>query len=48
MNIGPIPDEVPQQINERAQENDWSFIFDIMIGAPDAFFWLAEFLVSML
>jgi hypothetical protein len=48
MNIGPIPDQVPEQINERAQENDWSFIFDILFQAPDVVYYLAEFLVSML
>ncbi|NOQ54187.1 MAG: hypothetical protein GQ558_06245 [Thermoplasmata archaeon] len=48
MNIGQIPGQVPEPINERAQESGWSIIGDILINIPDLIYYLAEFLVSML
>lgn len=48
VNIGQIPGQVPEPINERAQESGWSIIGDILISIPDVLYWLAEILVSLL
>ncbi|MCK4970713.1 MAG: hypothetical protein KAS77_09305, partial [Thermoplasmata archaeon] len=48
VNIGQIPDQVPEPINERVQESVWSIIANVLIGLPDVFFALTELLVSIL
>ncbi len=47
LNIGPITDQVPEPLNERIQEDVWTFIGEVLINIPDVLFWLAEFLVSI-
>ncbi len=48
VNIGQIPGQVPEPINERAQESGWSIIADILFCIPDVLYCLAELLVSIL
>ncbi len=48
VNIGQIPGQVPEGVDERVQENVWSFIADILFSIPDVLYCLAELLVSIL
>ena len=48
VNIGPVAGQVPEPVNDRAQESVWSLVGDVAIGIPDLLYFLAEFLVSML
>jgi hypothetical protein len=48
VNIGQIPGQVPEPINERVQESGWIFLLDGFFSLIDGFFMLLEFLVSIL
>ena len=48
MNIGQIPGQVPEPINERVQESVWILLLEGFFNLIEGFIMLAEILLSML
>jgi len=48
VNIGQIPGQVPEPVNDRVQEGFWILVGEILVEIPEVLWFFAEFLVTFL